>query len=327
MLGPTSILRQRLTREGGVSYRLPSIPPSVYPVYVLHLTGGILSLIPYGVAVTIFIACLKSLILQFRRSHMSGNSRPQIRQLLYVCFIFISGTMYAASVTWVMIYPTLEYPLYPGGPLGWDLLHYNHAVINLGNAAFTMTAWFSDGFMVTCIMKSRKYLNGKWYLATGILLLTQTSHPQSSIFSQINFGLTHLSIIASLHILLTLLVSSRLLSYRLRIKRLMGDESRSLSVYTSITAILIESSALYSTFALLFLIPFAMGHPLSQFALPLLGQVQVISPLLVSYRITQKTAWSVDTTDSMKVTTGGIQFEASEGRPGVGFEKECSHSA
>lgn len=269
---------------------------------------------------------------------MSGNSRPQIRQLLYVCVIFIAGTMYTASVTWVMIYPTLEYPLYPGGPLGWDLLHYSHPVINLGNAAFTMTAWFSDGFMlyrcyVVYCQVSRVWvvlaIPGLLYLtsiATGILLLTQTSHPQSSIFSQVNFGLTHLSIIASLHILLTLLVSIRLLSYRLRIKKLMGEDSRSLSVYTSITTILIESSALYSTFALLFLIPFAMGHPLSQFALPLLGQVQVISPLLVSYRITQKTAWSVDTTDSMKVTTGGIQFEASEGRPGVGFEKECSHS-
>lgn len=113
------------------------------------------------------------------------------------------------------------------------------------------------------------------YSAMGILLLCQTSLPQSSLFSQINFGLAAFSIMAAMHILLTGLISARLMLHRFRIQKLVGSGTHSLSMYTSVSTILIESSALYSAFALMFIIPFGMDHPSSRFFLPLLAQVQV----------------------------------------------------
>ncbi|KAF6746539.1 hypothetical protein DFP72DRAFT_973352 [Ephemerocybe angulata] len=315
-----STLEEAPAGGGPTGYRLTNVPPELYAGYVFETVGATFSLILYGIAISLFLSCLRSLIPSLKRSGISVSSRPKLLHLIYVCLIFTVGTMYMFSIAWILVYLRLEYPLYPGGPLGWEFDHYNHPVMNLGNAAFTMTGWFADGFMmyrcyVVYSQKSRIWtvliLPGLLYVAsitTGILLLTQTSLPKESLFSQINFALTNFSIVASLHILLTLLILGRLLIHRLQIQKIMGGDSGSLSMYTSVSSILIESSALYSTFALLFIVPFALGHPLAQFSLAMLAIVQVISPLLVAYRLTQKRAWTSSTTHNMSVSTGGMHF-------------------
>ncbi|KAF6752486.1 hypothetical protein DFP72DRAFT_904954 [Ephemerocybe angulata] len=336
-----------------VSYRLPTVPPEEYDAYVLEFVGGTLALIPYGISLTLFISCLNSLIPTLRRSSISVNSRALFLQLTYISLIFLAGTLYTAAGTWVIVYLKLEYPMYPGGTLAWELEHYNHPVINLGNAGFVLTSWFSDGFMMyRCyIVYNRGWrtwpvliLPGVLYvasIATGVLLLTQTSLPKQSLFSKVNFALAYFALVASLHILLTLLISSRLWMHRIRLqKALAGDgdaQLRSphsvdtaagksaagrlgLGMYTSASSILIESSALYSTFALLFIVPFALGHPAAQFTLCMLAQVQVISPLLVNYRLIQKKAWTSATTQSINASLGGMRF--GEGSVVVLKEKE-----
>lgn len=161
----------------------------------------------------------------------------------------------------------------------------------------------------------------------GVVLLTQISLPRQSLFSQINLSLVYFSIVASLHVLLTLLISRRILIHRLHFQKLVGKGSRSLRIYTSLSSILIESSGLYSAAALFFIVPFALGHPLAQLSLALLAQIQVMyplsqdgrlfpdlpplqvmSPMLVSYRLGQKSAWTHSTTENMHVSSGGMQF-------------------
>ncbi|TEB18520.1 hypothetical protein FA13DRAFT_1860272, partial [Coprinellus micaceus] len=211
--------------------------------------------------------------------------------LAYACSIFTAGTLFIAADTWSNIISTLEYPLYPGGPVGWILEHYNHPVVVLGNVSFLLTTWLSDGFMMCrCYVIYTRTTQLRYVLilplllylaswATGILLLVQVSAPHSSLFSQINFGLANLSIITSLHVTLTALISGKLLLHRIHIQKLLGSDTRldSLKTYTSISTILIESSALYSGFVLLFMVPFALDHPAAKFILPLLAQIQVSS--------------------------------------------------
>ncbi|KAF6752487.1 hypothetical protein DFP72DRAFT_904964 [Ephemerocybe angulata] len=299
------------TTTGDHVYRLTNVPPEMYQAYALEFIGCTLSLIPYGLALSLFISCANALIPSLKRN----GSRARVLQLIYVSLIFLAGTLYTIATLWIILYLKLEYPLYPGGTLAWELEHYNHPMINLGNAAFVLTSWFSDGFMmhrcyivysqgsriwVVLILPGLLYLAS---LATGILLLTQTSLPHESLFSQINFGLAYFSIIASLHILLTLLIGCRLWMHRIQLLRTRGIDNVSVRIYTSMSSIFIESSALYSTFALLFIVPFAVGHPVAQFTLAMLAQVQVISPLLVNYRLIKQKAWTSATTRSLHATS------------------------
>jgi hypothetical protein len=76
----------------------------------------------------------------------------------------------------------------------------------------------------------------------------------------------------ALNILVTILIVLRLLVCRSRINRVMGKTHG--SQYTSLAAMIVESAAIYSTFSLLFLIPFAFKHPLSQLFLQALSPVQ-----------------------------------------------------
>ncbi|KAF6765586.1 hypothetical protein DFP72DRAFT_798198 [Ephemerocybe angulata] len=281
-----------------------------------------------GITTSLFYSCIKSLISSLKRGGTSIGICPKQLRLVYLCLIFAVVTVWTVCSTWTLVYLRIEYPLYPGGPLGWELEHYNHPVMNLGNSAFIMTTWFSDGFMasprfsngiyrcyVVYSQSSKQWavciLSGFLYLVkivTGVVLLTQISLPRQSLFSQINLALVYFSIVASLHVLLTLLISRRILIHRLHFQKLVGKGSRSLRIYTSLSSILIESSGLYSAAALFFIVPFALGHPLAKLSLALLAQIQVMSPMLVSYRLGQKSAWTHSTTENMHVSSGGMQF-------------------
>lgn len=71
---------------------------------------------------------------------------------MYICSVFSASTLFIAADTWSNIYATLEQPLYPGGPVGWTMEHYNHPIIVLGNVCFLLTSWLSDGFMVSALL-------------------------------------------------------------------------------------------------------------------------------------------------------------------------------
>ncbi|KAG9318998.1 hypothetical protein JVU11DRAFT_1117 [Chiua virens] len=60
---------------------------------------------------------------------------------------------------------------------------------------------------------------------------------------------------------------------------------------TTVVAMLIESAAVYATFSLLFLIPYALNGPISYTFLQVLGEAQLIAPLLIIYREAQGKGW------------------------------------
>jgi hypothetical protein len=74
--------------------------------------------------------------------------------------------------------------------------------------------------------------------------------------------------------LVTLLIVARLMLYRRRINQALPSNSNG-AQYVSLAAMVFESAAIYSVFSLLFLVPFTMGHPLSQLFIQALSPVQV----------------------------------------------------
>jgi len=127
------------------------------------------------------------------------------------------------------------------------------------------------------------------------LLLAQIELPSVGFFasSSTNFALTYWSISIATTLLLTVLIVGRLLVMRYRLRKVLSTEGN--SPYTSLSSMLIESAFLYAVTALIFIITFAKNDPVQNLVLPVLGQVQSISPLLITLRIAQGRAWTRDT--------------------------------
>lgn len=89
----------------------------------------------------------------------------------------------------------------------------------------------------------------------------------------VKIGTAYWSLTISLNVLLTILIVSRLLTQRNKIQLVLGKQHS--RMYTSISAMLIESAALYSIWALVFLISYAKNNTFQNLVLPALCQVQV----------------------------------------------------
>lgn len=107
----------------------------------------------------------------------------------------------------------------------------------------------------------------------GILFLIQVSVSSPWASGRINFTLPYATISLALNIIITIMIVVRLLLYRRRITKILGPGHG--TQYTTIASMLVESAALYAVFALLFLIPFAMGSPITNISLQALSEIQV----------------------------------------------------
>lgn len=108
-------------------------------------------------------------------------------------------------------------------------------------------------------------------VALGIVALVGITG--SSPFAIVNLILAYYVMSLSLNIIVTLLIAGRLLIFRYRMHKIMGPHHT--STYSNIVAILVESAALYSVFAVLFIVPFGLGNPVGNIFLQVVNQVQV----------------------------------------------------
>lgn len=111
----------------------------------------------------------------------------------------------------------------------------------------------------------------------GIITLYLASQPGSSLWSGItvNFGLPYFTISVGLNVILTLMISARLILHSRNIRGAMGSTTGASSLYRAIVTMLIESSALYAVTSLLFIGPYAANNYASDIFLPILAEVQV----------------------------------------------------
>ena len=87
------------------------------------------------------------------------------------------------------------------------------------------------------------------------------------------YGTSYYTLSLSVNIMLTALITIRLLMYRRAIVRTLPPDFA--VHYVSLAAIVIESAALYSLFAILFLVTYAVDDPTNQVFLGLASAAQV----------------------------------------------------
>lgn len=127
----------------------------------------------------------------------------------------------------------------------------------------------------------------------SLLLIIELSQPGITRWSKIsvNLAIPYWSISIALNVIITTYIAARLLYMRRRLRRVVTDGAVE---YVSLTAMLIESAALYTINGLVFLVSFSVHSPIQYLALPLLGQTQVsILCLFVrKYGLTFSASWS-----------------------------------
>ena len=113
--------------------------------------------------------------------------------------------------------------------------------------------------------------------AMGIITLYLSSQPGSSLWSGItvNFGLPYFTISVGLNVVLTLMISARLILHGRNVRSAMGSTTGIGSLYRTIVTMLVESCSLYAVTSLLFIGPYASNNYASDIFLPILAEVQV----------------------------------------------------
>jgi len=210
----------------------------------------------------------------------------------------------------------------PGGPNAFTTLYYSNWINMMSFACYVVMSWIADALVLYRFVIIWNYafyvalfpvLMYAGSISMSVALLVAMTRPGASFWTAIavRFGIAYWSLSVSLNIILTLTIAGRLLRVRKMIKDSLGDEhSRS---YTSVTAMLVESAALYSIWGLVFIISYARNSAFQNLVLPPLGQVQGIAPLLIILRVARGHAWSRETMsrvtdrkwpqDRVKVTT------------------------
>lgn len=117
-------------------------------------------------------------------------------------------------------------------------------------------------------------------LVMGTLWTLESSEPGLSFYSKLPlaFGTSYYSISLGVNIILTVLITGRLLVYRKQILESLPAEHA--HGYISMLTIIVESAAIYSVCALLFLITYSVNNPANQVLLFISCAAQVCYNLL-----------------------------------------------
>ncbi|ESK86665.1 hypothetical protein Moror_9691 [Moniliophthora roreri MCA 2997] len=209
----------------------------------------------------------------------------------------------------------------PGGPNAFETVMFFLPVEMLANVTMVITSWLCDIINVwRCFVIYRGCRVSAWVvnlilimlylssIASGILFLKQlaTVSQSSGELIGINYSPPYYIVTLASNIIVTVLIVLRLLIYRHRITRAMGSSHG--SYYTSIVAMIVESALIYSSFALAFMVPFAISSPVAQLFLQVwLSPIQGVSTILIIFRVAQGKSWSHDAyTNALASATPGV---------------------
>lgn len=145
----------------------------------------------------------------------------------------------------------------------------------------------------------------------GIIFLAHFSTPGPYVKIMAHFAMPFLGLSLVLNIILTIAIVLRLLTFRKRIVSIMGPTYG--TRYTSISAMVIESAALYSAVSIVYLVLFGIGNAVAQVLAQTLIQFQVtfiriapypvlttthqiVATLLIVFRVAQGEGWTQNIT-------------------------------
>ncbi|KAJ2929184.1 hypothetical protein H1R20_g7910, partial [Candolleomyces eurysporus] len=290
-----------------------------------NLIGLIIGAVAYGVLFTIFVQCI--LVLR-----SSDSSRRNTQWLMaYSSAVFLLATFGLAGNAKFIQMCYIDYRNYPGGPNAFTFDFYSTFVNMFGTSAYVVMNWLADGLMLyrfamiydlkplLILVPGLLYLGIIGLSTTLLCFMTMPSHGFWDPMT-VKIGTAYWSVSVSTNVLITVSIAARLFRMRTTIKKLLGAKHS--SPYTSILAMLIESAALYTTWALVFIITYARGDTFQNIVLPSLGQG--IAPLLIIFRVAQGKAWASSTGTTARMRN--LNSHSMRFNPGSGVIVHNSHA-
>lgn len=117
------------------------------------------------------------------------------------------------------------------------------------------------------------------FIVTGSLWVVIVSLPAQSATGWMSFSFLfpYLSVSLGINVFICLLTVVRLLYHRARISKALGPGYGRL--YAGFATVIVESAAVFSICSLLYLVPYAVGSPLANASMQVLGEAQVACSL------------------------------------------------
>jgi len=296
-----------------------TIPDNRYVDSVNLVSSTTVASTAYGIMVTLYFICCYFLKMQM--AHQKEKRRP----LFFICYIsamFAFGTIYIVTTTQATTVSYVYHAEFPGGPSYYNNLVLFSAPVGIVNTiSYVFANWMADALLLWRLLvlyRGGTSLYGNLVvafpaliylgsLAMGFMFIIQTSLPNGSLWAngEINFALPYFVLSVSVSVIATALMLWRVLSFKKRVQQVLGADQS--APYTSVSAILVESCALYATFSLIFIVLFAINHPIQYVFLSALANVQIIASLLIIFRVSQNRAWSRNTTER---TLTSVHFDS-----------------
>jgi len=285
----------------------------------------------YGIMFTLYLICCY--FLKARMAHRNERRRS-IFLIWYITAMFVCGTIYTATTTQATADSYVYHADFPGGPSTYNNMVLFSAPVGIINTiSYVIANWLADALLLWRLIVLFQGLRGQYTalvvalpaliyvgsLAMGFMFIIQTSFPNGSLWAngQITFTLPYFVLSVSMSIITTGLMLGRILSYIRKIRVVLGKHQS--TPYTSVSAILVESCALYATFSLIFVVLYAINHPIQFVFLSALANVQIIAPLLIIFRVSQNKAWNHQAVES---TLTNLHFNGSgNGKTGSSDDK------
>ncbi|OJT08330.1 hypothetical protein TRAPUB_782 [Trametes pubescens] len=303
------------------------------------LAGDFVAGVGYGVHLVLWTSCALYL---WKQRHRGWRTTFL---LAYITVLLIVETMFAIVQARTVQELYIENRNYPTGPWQYFLDTQNLAINVIFYATlFVMTfmcdtlmlwrswiIWTASGRTTAYLVNLFPFLMLVASFVMGTLWTLQSSHPGLSLYSKqpLAYGTAYYTISLGVNVILTALIIARLLAYRrTHLAHLPAAHAQQ---YLSLAALIIESAALYSAFAIAFLVSYAMNAPINQIWLGFASGAQPIATYLIIYRVADGTAWTKDTMDqtltSMNFHQAGLPMGVSKGTPSdVRFTTEFSVS-
>ncbi|KAH7921933.1 hypothetical protein BV22DRAFT_1018356 [Leucogyrophana mollusca] len=269
------------------------------------LHGCIFAGVGYGAILVLFAIC--SYTLWGRIRARSTRTRSSVYLFIYASISFSLVTATFATISRATQLAFINDRDFPGGPAAYEDDTFSIPLSIVSSVSYVLASWWTDLLMLwRCMViyqdcraltkAATVGVSGLVFLASvvlGILWLIQVSSPSSSPYQDtamgINFTAPFVAVGLMVNITVTIMIVGRLLYYRHRVVSAFGPR---MSLYTSLTAILVESASLYSASSFFFIIPFVAGSSFANAPMQIMPETEVVASLLIICRVLQGKAWS-----------------------------------
>ncbi|KAM6503774.1 hypothetical protein JOM56_000717 [Amanita muscaria] len=276
----------------------------------------------YGAQVIVYIICIRYLWRERKRRGV------MLFLLCYITLLLSLSSLGVAVGTWTAEDMYINNRNYPGGPWMYFVLTQNLPENVIYDITLFLSTFISDLLVLwrcwviwnssvsrplACVVLFSPVLMLVTSFVIGLIWCLQASVPDLPPFRKLLLvlGTAYYGTSFSVNILVTFLIILRLALHRRAILQTLPVDYA--EQYLSMAVIFVESAALYSVFAVAFIICYALASPISQVFLPLVPPCQQISGYLIIIRLAQGQAWTTNTLGTTTETTmqlSSLQFNA-----------------